>query len=84
MDRAWRPSALVVASFGWRSGLRGRAKRGPWGAPSAPRMSVGRLAIVLRRRLGGDRPRVDEEGSVGSACELGPCRPVPSGFTRNL
>ena len=49
------------------------------GASSAPRMSVGRLSIV-----GGARPRVDEEGSVGSACDIGPCRPKTSGTTGAL
>ena len=79
-DRAWRALALVVASFGWRSGRHGQAERGPWGAPSAPRMRVERIAMDA----GGDRPRVDEEGSVRSKCDIGPCRPNTSGSTSNL
>ena len=68
-DRAWRPQALVVASFGWRSGQPGRAMRGPWGASSAPRMSVG-------------RPHVEEQGSVNTVCVFAACRPTASGSTR--
>eukprot|EP00959_Pyramimonas_sp_CCMP1952_P214265 4483409-Pyramimonas_sp.AAC.1 len=79
MDRARRTQALVVASLGWQSGLRGRADRGFLGAPSAPRTRVGRQAIA-----GGTRPLVDEEGSAPSPCGIGPYRPRTSGSTRSL
>ena len=80
MDRvAWRPQALVVALFGWRSGQRVKAARGPWAVSSAPRVSLGRSAT-----LGRASSRVDGELLVGTACAIGLCRPRTSAHTRSL
>ena len=79
MDRAWRPQALVVALFGWRSDQRVKAARGPWAVSSAPRMSLGRSAT-----LGRASSRVDGELLVGTACAIGLCRPRTSAYTRSL